>query len=105
MNNLDEEQNKIIQTYQKWADLLQPTSQYKNGVLGILDIIGFSKCVLENKTDLNTIVKIIADNALTNNFIFNDTNLDIRILSDTMIVFMEGITAESVIIVIKALEN
>lgn len=105
MNNLDEEQNKITQTYQKWADLLQPVSKYKTGVLGVLDIIGFSKCVLEEKRDLNTIVKIIADNAFTNDFIFNDISLDIRILSDTMIVFMEGITPESVIIVIKALEN
>ena len=79
--------------------------KYRDTILGIVDILGFSQFIQTEKDNApKKIIEIINDSIFINKFALPE-NIQYKMLSDTFIVYSDVITAKNVYYVICALEN
>ena len=103
MNDITEMQ-KNLKKWKNYEDEYDET-KYKDNILGIVDILGFSQFVQNQKFNApKKIIEIIRNSILMNEFALPE-NIKYKILSDTFIVYSDIITVNNVYKIICALEN
>lgn len=95
----------IITSFLKFQENLKNV-EYKDSIVGILDILGFKNALRnEDEESLKLLQKSISSELFTNKTLVDFENIKINMLSDIFIVSSENITSYSVKSVITILEN
>lgn len=102
MNEIKEK----FKVFDEWTSYLKnyEDEQYKETVVGIVDILGFSSFVIKDELAPKKIIKIISTSMMINNSSFPQ-NIKYKMLSDTLIVYCDEPTENNIFRIICALEN